>query len=113
MGTKLTDTQDVTTTGVKNPATMTKFPDFGATFSVALQAGGTQTATVVLRAWNTSLSAQPEILATFVLPVVGGAKNGDLFDSLPIFSDWDDWDWNVTALGAGATLRLSAVGVGV
>lgn len=113
MATKLTDTQDITTTGVKNPATMVKFPEFGATFTAALQAGGTQTATVQLRAWNTSTSSQPEILATFVLPVSGGAKNGDLFDSIPVFSTWDDWDWNVTALGAGATLRLSAVGVGV
>lgn len=113
MGTKLTDTQDVTTTGVKSPATLSKFPEFGGTFTAALQAGGTQTATVQLRAWNNNTSGTPEILATFVLPVVGGAKNGDLFDSFPVFSCWDDWDWNVTALGAGATLRLSAVGVGV
>lgn len=113
MGTKLTDTQDVTTTGAKNPATLTKFPEYGATFSAALQAGGTQTATVQLRAWNNNMSAQPEVLATFVLPVSGGLKNGDLFDSQPVYATYDDWDWNVIALGAGATLRLSCVGVGV
>ena len=112
MATKLTDTQTVSATGAVNPATMTKFPEGGATFSAIMEAGGTQTATVQLRAWNTSMAVK-EVLWTAVLPVVGGSKNGDLFDSLPVFSVWDDWDWNVTALGAGATLRLSAVGVGV
>jgi hypothetical protein len=114
MGTKLTDTQTQTTTGAKDPATLTKWPEYGGTATVAMEAGGTQTCTVQLRAWNTSIgSGQKEVLATFVLPVVGGPKNGDLFDSLPIFSTWDDWDWNITALGASATVRLSFVGVGV
>ena len=112
MASKLTDTQTVAAAGVVNPATLAKFPEGGATFSAAMEAGGTQTATVQLRAWNTSMTVK-EVLWTCVLPVVGGTKNGDLFDSLPVFSIWDDWDWNVSALGAGATLRLSAVGVGV
>lgn len=110
MGTKLTDTQTQTATGVYNPATMVKFPEGGATFSVSV-ASGTATCTVQLRAWNTSMTDK-EILATFVLPYVGAPKAGDLFDSIPVYSIWDDWDWNVTAIGAGATVRLSAVGLG-
>jgi len=114
MGTKLTDTKTASATGVNDPATLTKWPEYGGTATVSMDAGGTQTATVQLRAWNTNAGTpQKEILATFVLPVSGGPKNGDLFDSLPIFSCWDDFDWNVTALGAGATVRMSFVGVGV
>lgn len=112
MAVKLTDTRAETATGVYNPQTLTKFPEFGGTFGVEVS-GGTPTATVQLRAWKNAADANKEILATFVLPVVGGAKDGDLFDSLPVFSTWDDFDWNVTALGAGATVRMSAVGVGV
>lgn len=113
MGTKLTDTQTATTTGAKNPATLSKWPEYGATATVAMEAGGTQTATVQLRAWNNGASSFKEVLATFVLPVSGGVKNGDLFDSLPVFSTWDNWDWNVVSIGASATVRLSLVGVGV
>lgn len=114
MGTKLTDTQTQTTTGVKDPATLTKWPEYGATATVNMEAGGTQTATVQLRAWNyTTGTPVKEVLATFVLPVVGGLKNGDLYDSLPVYSTWDDWDWNVVSLGAGGTVRLSLTGVGV
>lgn len=110
MGTKLTDTQTVTTTGVKAPATLTKFPEYGATVGVELTGGGS--CTVQFRAWANGSESNKEILATFVLPVVGGVKNGDTFDHLPIFSTWDNWDWNVTAIATG-TARLSVVGVGV
>lgn len=104
------DTQAVTTAGVKAAATLTKFPEFGATASV-LVAGGTPTATVQLRAWNNSNAK--EILATFVLPVQSGAKAGDLFDSAVIAAQWENFDWNVTQLGAGATLTLTLSGSGI
>jgi hypothetical protein len=112
MATKLTDTQTTTTTGTKTPATMTKFPEFGATFTADLSGGTSPTATVQIRAWNVSMTTK-EILGTIVLPVSGGLKNGDAFDSLPVFSTWDNWDWNVVAITGSGTLRLSAVGVGV
>jgi len=104
------DTQTQTTTGVKAAATLTKFPEFGATASVGV-AGGTPTATVQLRAWNNS--GFKEILATFVLPVGSGPKTGDLFDSAVIASQWENFDWNVTALGAGATVTLTLSGSGI
>jgi hypothetical protein len=110
MAQHLFDTQQVTTTGVKAPATLTKFPEFGATASV-LVAGGTATATVALRAWN--ISGAKEVLATFVLPVASGTKTGDLFDSLVVAAQWENWDWNVLALGSGATLTLALSGAGV
>ena len=64
---------------------------------------------------NAAGQSAKEILATFTLPVPSGSKVGDVFDSLPVFSIWDNWDWNVTTLtGTGTpTLRLSCVGVGV
>lgn len=111
MATRLIDTQtSISTTGVKPPATLTKWPEGGATAQVGIS-GTSPTCTVQLRAWNNS--AFKEILATFVLPVVGGAKNGDLFDSLPVFSIWENWDWNVTAIGGTPNLTLTLVGVGV
>lgn len=106
MATKLNDTIAVSTTGIKAPG-LTKFPEGGATFSARISGGGT--ATVQLRAWVESGSK--EILATFVLPCVQAGKVGDLFDSLPVFSVWDGFDWNVVQV-TGA-LSLSAVGVGV
>ena len=110
MAVKLTESTTHTTTGSKVP-TMGKFPEGGATFSVSVSAG-TPTCTVQLRAWNTSMTDK-EILGTFVLPFVGVPKDGNLFDSLPVFSVWDNWYWNIVAIGAGATVRLSCVGVGV
>jgi hypothetical protein len=119
MATKLTNViSSVTTTGVKDPSTgspsLTKFPEGGATFSVEVTAGTGVAATVQLRAWNAGMTNK-EILATFVLPVSGGSKNTDTFDSMPIFSMWDAFDWNVVSLSGSATptLRLSCVGVGV
>ena len=110
MATKLKDEiTAITTTGVKAPATLSKFPEFGATIGVEINAGS---CTVQFRAKRASADTNPEVLATFVLPVVGGPKNGDLFDSLPIFSIWDTFDWNVTAI-SGATARLTVTGVGV
>lgn len=108
MATHLLDTQDVTTIGVKAAATLTKFPELGATASVGLTTG---TATVQLRAWNHS--SYKEILATFVLPVASGSKAGDLFDSLVIASSWEFFDWNVAAISGGGTLKLMLSGVGV
>lgn len=110
MAVHMFDTQSVTTTGVKAPATLTKFPEFGGTASV-LVAGGTATATVSLRAWNNT--GAKEILATFTLPVASGSKTGDLFDSAVIAAQWENFDWNVTALGAGATLTLTLSGSGI
>ena len=109
MAVKLTDTQTTGSTGVKNPATLGKWPEGGATAQVSVNTG---TATVELRAWVNGVST-PEILATFVLPVPSGDKSGDLYDSLPVFSIWDDWDWNVIAVAGGATITLGLVGVGV
>jgi hypothetical protein len=102
------DTQTQTTTGVKAANSLTKFPEFGATASVGLTAG---TATVQLRAWNDS--GYKEILATFTLPVASGAKAGDLFDSAVIASQWENFDWNVTAISGGGTLRLTLSGSGI
>lgn len=104
------DTQSATTTGVKVAATLTKFPEFGATASVGVS-GGTATATVQLRAWNDA--GMKEVLATFTLPVSSGAKAGDLYDSAVIASQWENFDWNVSALGAGATLTLTLSGSGI
>jgi hypothetical protein len=109
MATKLTDTKTgITATGVQAPNTLTKWPEFGATVTARLTAG---TCTVQLRAWNDS--SAKEILATFVLPVPAGVKAGDLHDSLPVFSPWDNFDYNVTAISGGGTLTMSVVGVGV
>lgn len=108
MATHLFDTQTQTTTGVKAPATLTKFPEFGATASVGLSAG---TATIQLRAWNSS--TYKEVLATFTLPVASGAKSGDLFDSAVIASQWENWDWNITAISGGGTATLTLSGSGI
>jgi hypothetical protein len=118
MATKLTDTQTLSggslTTGVKNPTTLTKFPEGGATFQVS--AAGSLSASpaiVQLRGWVNGVST-PEILATFTIPVPTGSKINDMYDSQPVFSIWDDWDWNVTQVGASTTsIVLGCVGVGV
>lgn len=119
MATKLTDSQTLSggslVTGVVNPATLTKFPEGGATFQVAAAgatSGSGNTFKVQLRAWVIGV-ADPEVLAEFELPVPSGDKAGDLFDSLPVFSVWDDWDWNVTQVGTATAATLAAVGVGV
>lgn len=109
------DTQAVTTAGIKPMATLTKMPEFGGTASI-LVAGGAATATVQFRAWN--IAPAKEILKTFVLPVptgtyAGDAKTGDLFDSLVVAAQYENCDWNVTALGAGATLTLTFSGTGL
>lgn len=102
MATILTDSQSTTTTGVKAPATVTKFPEFGATFAVGLTAGS---ATVQLKAWvNPSYK---EVLATFTL-----SDATELSDALPVSSVWTDWEWNVTALSGGGTLTLGMIGRG-
>ena len=118
MATKVEDTQTLSggslTTGVKNPATMTEFPVGGCTFQVsAAGSTGGSPAIVQLRGWVNGVST-PEILATFTIPVPSGAKIGDMYDSLPVYSIWDDWDWNVTQVGASTTsIVLGACGVGV
>lgn len=108
MAQHLFDTQSVTATGVKTPATLSKFPEFGATASVGITTGS---ATVQLRAWNNS--SYKEVLRTFVLPVASGAKAGDLFDSEVIAAQWENFDWNVTAIAGGGTLTLTLSGTGV
>lgn len=107
---KQTDTQAVTTTGVKPAASLTKAPEYGFT-ATARVSGGTPTATVQLRAWVEN--GAKEVLATFTLPVASGGKTGDLYDTAVIAATYDFFDWNVTAIGAGATLNLSLVGVGI
>ena len=109
MATKLTDVVTTTTSGAKAPASLTKFPEFGATASVALSAGS---AVVQLRAWN--ITGFKEVLGTFTLPVPAGSpKATDMFDSLPVFSTWDQFDWNVTAISGGGTLTMKLVGLGI
>lgn len=109
MATHMFDTQTQTTTGVKAANSLSKFPEFGATASVGLSTG---TATVALRAWNNS--SYKETLATFTLPVAdGGVKNGDMFDSVVIASQWENFDWNVTAISGGGTLTLTLSGTGI
>lgn len=108
MAQHLFDTQGVTTTGVKAPAVLSKFPEFGATASVGLTTGS---ATVTLRAWNNS--AYKEVLRTFVLPVPAGAKAGDMFDSEVIASQWENFDWSVSAIAGGGTLTLTLSGSGI
>ena len=98
----------VTTTGVKTPATLTKFPEFGATASVGLTTG---TATVKLMAWNNA--GYQETLCTFTLPVSAGLKSGDMFDSAVIASQWENWAWNVTAISGGGGLTLTLSGSGI
>lgn len=110
MAQHLFDTQTQTTTGVKPPNSLTKWPEFGGTAQVAVS-GGAATATVQLRAWN--ISGAKEILATFVLPVASGTKQGDLFDSVVVAAQWENWDWNVLAIGAGASLALTLSGSGI
>lgn len=110
MANHMFDTKTVTTVGVKTPFTLTKFPEFGATASVVVS-GGTPTATVSLRAWNDT--SAKEILATFTLPVASGSKSGDLFDSAVIAAQWESFDWNVTAIGSGASLILTLSGSGI
>jgi hypothetical protein len=105
MATKLTDTlTGISTTGTKNPSTLTKWPEFGATAQVALSGVGVS-ATVRLTAWV--IGGKPETLATFVL---NAAKT---YDSVPIFSTWDDWAWEVDAVSDATGLTLALVGVGV
>lgn len=108
MATKLTDSRALTTTGVADPTTLTKWPEFGATVTAHLTTG---TATVQLRAWTNGNAK--EVLATFVLPVPAGSKAGDMFDSLPVFATYDDFDYNVTAISGGGTLTMTVTGVGV
>lgn len=109
MAVKLFDSQTTTTAGVKAPASLAKWPEGGATGQVLLSAGA---ATVQLRAWVAGTAAK-EVLATFVLPVADGEKLGDLYDSQPVYSMWDNWDWNVVSISGGGTLTLALVGVGV
>jgi len=108
MAVHMFDTQVVTTTGVKAANSLTKFPEFGATASVLLSAGS---ATVQLRAWNNT--GAKEILATFTLPVPSGAKSGDMFDSAVIAAQWENFDWNVTAISGGGNLTLTLSGSGI
>lgn len=111
MAQPLFDSQVVTTVGVKPPATLTKWPEGGATASVGV-AGGTPVAVVELIVWVDP--AYKEKLASFTLPVpVGEDKAGDLFDSLPVSSIWKDWEWNVVSIGSSASLTLALQGVGV
>jgi len=107
---KQTDTQTTTTTGVKPAATLTKAPEYGFTATVRV-AGGTATATVQLRAWVES--GAKEVLASFTLPATATGKVGDLYDTAVVAATYDGFDWNVTALGSGATLTLTVVGVGI
>lgn len=109
------DTQVASTTGIKPAATLTKFPEFGGTASIVVS-GGDAAATVQLRAWNTA--SAKEILKTFVLPVPAGtyeadAKTGDLFDSQVIAAQYENFDWNVMLLGAGASVTLTLSGTGL
>jgi hypothetical protein len=103
MATILTDSQTQTAVGEYAPATMVKFPEFGATFSVGLTAG---TATIELRAWvNPSYK---QVLATFNLDVEAEASG-----AVPVSSVWTDWDWNVTSVTGSPTISLDAIGRGV
>jgi len=123
MATKQTDSLTLTagtlTTGLKNPASLTKWPELGATVTVrAPGATSGSPAIVELRVW-TDASAK-EVLATFTLPVPAvddagnaNANAGALFDSLPAFSTWDDFEYNVVAIGAATSIVCSVTGVGV
>lgn len=110
MAQHMLDTQVVTTTGVKPPAQLAKMPEFGCTAQVMV-AGGGATATVALRAWN--IDGAKETLATFVLPVASGTKQGDLYDTVVIAAQYEKFDWNVLALAAGASLTLALSGSGI
>lgn len=105
MASKLTDTlTGVTTTGSKAPATLTKWPELGATAQVSLSGVGVS-ATVRLVAWVTA--GKPETLCTFVL------SSSKTYDSCPVFSTWDNWRWEVDAVSDATGLTLALVGVGV
>jgi hypothetical protein len=105
MASKLTDTlTGVTTTGTKNPATLTKFPELGGTFQAALSGSGTS-ATVRLTAWN--IGANPLTLATMTL------SSGTPSEAVPVFATYDDWAWEVDAVSDSTGLTLTCVGVGV
>jgi hypothetical protein len=103
------DTQTVNSTGAKPPASLGKFPEFGGTASALVSTGGT--ATVALRAWN--IAGAKEVLATFVLPVASGSKAGDLFDTVVVAAQYEQFDWNVLQLSNGASLTLAFSGSGI
>lgn len=108
MAIRLTDSQTTTSAGIKNPATLTKWPEGGANVTV-----GVTTGTAVVELWAWISSSYKEKLASFTLPVPAGQdKAGDLYDSLPVESIWTDWEWNVVSLSGGGTLSLVLVGLG-
>lgn len=112
MATKLTNVIVTTTTGVKDPNTdgtpaLAKYPEGGATLSARVSVGGA--AVVELLAWVES--GAKEVVATYTLPVPSGDKAGDLYDTEPINSIFDDFEWNVVSITG--TLTLSLVGVGI
>lgn len=104
---KLVDTQTVTALGTYPPNSLTKFPEGGGNFGVYLSVGS---ATVVLRGWNYSMpGAAKETLVTFTIPRAGDSA---MFDNFEVETQWDQFDWVVSAISGGGTLRLSCVGVG-
>lgn len=108
MATRVSETISITTTGVKTPATVVQFPLGGATVSLhAPAATEGSPVEVQVRAWN--ISAAKEVLATIRLPVPDGMKAGDLFDSVPVFSIWKNWDLNVLSVNGTVTAAIEGV----
>lgn len=107
------ESQSTTTTGAKPASSLTKFPEFGATAQLVLTAGS---AVVQFRTWN-NVNAK-EVLKTFVLPVPAGtypndAKTGDLYDTLVIAAQYENFDWFVSSITGGGTLTLTVSGTGL
>ena len=94
----------VTTTGTKNPATLTRFPELGGTAHVALSGSGVS-ATVRFTAWN--IATNPLTLATFTLSAA------DPTGAVPVFATYSDFAWEVDAVSDSGGLTLVFEGVGL
>lgn len=110
MAQKLLDVKTgVTAAGQVSPATLTKWPEGGATAQVQLSAG-----TAVVRLRGSVITNQYEDIATFTLPVPVGEENeGALTDWELIPATFDKFVWNVDSISGGGSLTLAVVGVGV
>lgn len=103
--------QAVTSIGPYEPATLTKWPELGATAQVSLSAAGVS-AVVRLVAWV--IPSKPETLVTFTLPIPSGQEAaGQRWDSCPVFSTWKGWRWEVDAVNDSVGLTLGLQGVGI
>lgn len=115
MASKVSDTISATTTGAKNPGTLTTFPALGGSVHMKLSTG---TATVRVRMWN--IAGAPETVATFTFPVpatnadgMPNANVGAMSDMCQIYGQALDFDYYVDAIAGGGTLDIDFRGTEV